>query len=46
MPIIQPPSHDELASVVYDIAVYGEHVADVGDGGKEVERVNTVSVIG
>ena len=26
--------------------VYGEHVADFGDGGKEVEGVSAVSVIG
>ena len=37
-------SHD-LTSVVYDIALYGKRVADIGDGGKEVEGVSAVSVI-
>ena len=31
---------------VCDGAVYGEIMADVGDGGKEVEGVSVVSVIG
>ena len=45
MLIIQPSSHDNLAVVNY-FAVYGKHVADVGDGGKEVEGVIAISVIG
>ena len=45
MPIIQPSSHDYLP-VVYDVVVYDEHVADVGDESKEVKGVSAISVIG
>ena len=31
---------------MYDVVVYGEHTADVGEGGKEVEGVSVVSVTG
>ena len=45
MPIIQLSYRDDVP-VAYDVAVYGEHVADVGDGGKEVEGVCAINVIG
>ena len=46
MSINQQYSRNDLPSVVYDVVVYGEHMADVGDVGKEVEGVSSLSMIG
>ena len=34
MSIIQPSSRDDLASAIYDVALYGKHMADFGCWGR------------